>query len=480
MALIDNKITDNDVNVKGVVAAPDRMLGTADENKRVFDRLIREAVKGKLNQLIDNLRELGVEHIIRSVDGEGNITYLRVGADGLVETSTDGINWGTTALKALAERVHADAESAESAKDRAVTAETAAGRSQYYAEQAAQSTSEDYRLTDLAKGQAESARDNARDEADRAGREADRARDEADRAGTNSGNARDEADRAGREADRARDEADRAESEADRAEGEADRAEGEADRAGAAAAEAVQSERMRNDKQDARLANLEAAALGKLYREEVDDSVAYVKPVPAGALPYAAITDVESVELDGVTYYPTAVMVHGINWLPSTVDLRSGAINTSTGAKQDSSSNVYTYSWIDVSLLRGKSITYSFTSTSTSAIGMAFYTAKNNDSFISGKAIKNGATVVVPSNANYARFTFRASDAQPMVVLGDSLPEVRVPGRKAVSYDIDSLPVYVAVQPGESISIANDMGVPVPMPGSVTYAINVQEAISNE
>lgn len=246
------------------------------------------------------------------------------------------------------------------------------------------------------------------------------------------------------------------------------------------AAETAQQENRRNERQNARLANLEAAALGKLYREQVDDSAAYVKPVPAGALPYAAVTEVESVELDGVTYRPTAVLVHGVNWLPSSVELRSGAINTDTGKMQTSSANVYTYNWVDVVRLRGKQITYSFTSTSTAAIGVAFYTSKNNDSFISGKAIKNGATVVVPSNANYARFTFRGSDAQPTVVLGDSLPEVRVPWREPDRYDIDSLPVYVAVKPGESISIENDMGVPVPMPSSVTYAINVQEAIANE
>ena len=231
---------------------------------------------------------------------------------------------------------------------------------------------------------------------------------------------------------------------------------------------------------EARLANLEAAALGKLYREQVDDSAAYVKPVPAGTLPYAAVTEVESVELDGVTYAPTAILVHGVNWLPSSVELRSGAINTDTGKMQTSSANVYTYNWVDVSRLRGKKITYSFTSTSTAAIGVAFYTGKNNDSFISGRPIRYGAYAVVPDNANYARFTFRGTDAQPMVVLGDSLPEVRVPWREPDRYDINSLPLYVPVHPQESISVENDMGVPAPMPSSVTYAINVQEAIANE
>lgn len=48
MALNDYKILDSDITTKGVVNAPDRLTGTAQQNKAVFDRLIREVVKGTL------------------------------------------------------------------------------------------------------------------------------------------------------------------------------------------------------------------------------------------------------------------------------------------------------------------------------------------------------------------------------------------------------------------------------------------------
>jgi len=62
MSLGDYKLTDNDVSTKGVVAAPDRLTGTATENKRVFDRLIRDAFKGLYNGLIDVLTTISNRH----------------------------------------------------------------------------------------------------------------------------------------------------------------------------------------------------------------------------------------------------------------------------------------------------------------------------------------------------------------------------------------------------------------------------------
>ena len=62
MSLGDYKLTDNDVSQKGVVAAPDTLQGTAAENKRVFDRLIRDAFKGLYNGLIDALTTISDRH----------------------------------------------------------------------------------------------------------------------------------------------------------------------------------------------------------------------------------------------------------------------------------------------------------------------------------------------------------------------------------------------------------------------------------
>ncbi len=54
MALANKKITDSVLRT-GVISAPDKLTGTAAENKMVFDRLIRNIVAQSLNPLIDEL-----------------------------------------------------------------------------------------------------------------------------------------------------------------------------------------------------------------------------------------------------------------------------------------------------------------------------------------------------------------------------------------------------------------------------------------
>ena len=55
MGLSDFKIKDSDISQKGVVAAPDKLTGTAAQNKAIFDRLIREVVKERFNGMVDAL-----------------------------------------------------------------------------------------------------------------------------------------------------------------------------------------------------------------------------------------------------------------------------------------------------------------------------------------------------------------------------------------------------------------------------------------
>lgn len=55
MSLSSYKLTDAAIAQKGVVAAPDKLTGTAEQNKMIFDRLIRETVKALFNGLIDEL-----------------------------------------------------------------------------------------------------------------------------------------------------------------------------------------------------------------------------------------------------------------------------------------------------------------------------------------------------------------------------------------------------------------------------------------
>lgn len=59
MSLTDYKLTDAAIARDGVVAAPDRLTGTATQNKMIFDRLIRDTVKGLINGLIDELSGAG-------------------------------------------------------------------------------------------------------------------------------------------------------------------------------------------------------------------------------------------------------------------------------------------------------------------------------------------------------------------------------------------------------------------------------------
>ena len=55
MALKDRKITEAGIAQHGVISAPDRLTGTAAENKKVFDRLVRNVVAEQVNGLVDDL-----------------------------------------------------------------------------------------------------------------------------------------------------------------------------------------------------------------------------------------------------------------------------------------------------------------------------------------------------------------------------------------------------------------------------------------
>jgi len=49
------KITDSDITSNGVQSQPNKLTGSAQQNKQVFDDLIEEVVKVKFNALIDEL-----------------------------------------------------------------------------------------------------------------------------------------------------------------------------------------------------------------------------------------------------------------------------------------------------------------------------------------------------------------------------------------------------------------------------------------
>ena len=110
MALRDRKIGSEQIAQNGIVAAPDRLVGSASENKKVFDRLVREIVAGCLNGVVDDLAgeggagELGtaagktvqleLDETVRF--GSQDVRFLRVNADRVLETSADGATWQAT------------------------------------------------------------------------------------------------------------------------------------------------------------------------------------------------------------------------------------------------------------------------------------------------------------------------------------------------------------------------------------------------
>lgn len=86
MALSEYKIDAAEISGKGVVSAPDKLRGSAAENKALFDRLVRELVAEKLNALIDALtEELAGKMAVPGAEGVPG-QYLRIGEE--------GVEWG--------------------------------------------------------------------------------------------------------------------------------------------------------------------------------------------------------------------------------------------------------------------------------------------------------------------------------------------------------------------------------------------------
>ena len=75
MAFTDQKILDADITTYGVQSRENKLTGSAQENKRVFDHLIEEVVKAKFNALIDELTAItAAAQIGADVDGLTSLT----------------------------------------------------------------------------------------------------------------------------------------------------------------------------------------------------------------------------------------------------------------------------------------------------------------------------------------------------------------------------------------------------------------------
>ena len=90
------KITEQQMDAVGVVAAPNVLNGTPAENKAIFDRMVRQLIARSYNELVDVLQEAGVEHAALLPENAAGFRYIRLNADKVLEVSTDGTTWQAT------------------------------------------------------------------------------------------------------------------------------------------------------------------------------------------------------------------------------------------------------------------------------------------------------------------------------------------------------------------------------------------------
>lgn len=95
------KILEQDYEGKDVASAPDRLTGEPQENKQVFDRLVKEVVAQRFNALLEALMaETGAGEIgaalgmtLDNAPLSENIRALRLNGDGQMEVTKDGSHW---------------------------------------------------------------------------------------------------------------------------------------------------------------------------------------------------------------------------------------------------------------------------------------------------------------------------------------------------------------------------------------------------
>ena len=104
-------ITPEQIAQYGVVAAPDRLTGRAEENKMIFDRLVRELVAVVVNAIIDKTNELLVDESVREENEKERVAaeLLRVEAENLrVQAESQRVTNEDERVQAEAARVAAE------------------------------------------------------------------------------------------------------------------------------------------------------------------------------------------------------------------------------------------------------------------------------------------------------------------------------------------------------------------------------------
>ena len=168
------RITEEEMNAQGVIAAPDILDGTPAQNKAIFDRMVRSLVAPAVNACVDAVEEVNQNEAEKNLAEQERKTAEagrveaekgRVAAEQAREDSTNGIVAQATEQ---AQAAKASADGARSLAAAAAASETAAGNSAVAAADSASSAAES---SDSASDAAEAARaaqaaaEKARDEA---------------------------------------------------------------------------------------------------------------------------------------------------------------------------------------------------------------------------------------------------------------------------------------------------------------------------
>lgn len=216
MSIRDYKITDAQIAEKGVIASPDTLTGTADENKRVFDRLVRECVAPQFNQIVETFADMEES----TTEWSGEEAKRQLAEQGRASAESARVSAEDDRAQAESARVSAETarQHAESARDTAETARANAENKRDTAEKSRASA-------ETGRVNAESARVTA--ESQRANAESSRAQNESMRISAETGRADAEADRVSAEDTRIANETARKNAETDRASAETVRESGE-------------------------------------------------------------------------------------------------------------------------------------------------------------------------------------------------------------------------------------------------------------
>lgn len=117
-SLSDFKITDSDIAQKGVVAAPDKLTGTAAQNKAIFDRLIREVVKARYNEMLTAL-ETDISDYLGQTEQERREAEEQRAENETTRVSNETARVSAESARAETETARAAAESARAAAENA-------------------------------------------------------------------------------------------------------------------------------------------------------------------------------------------------------------------------------------------------------------------------------------------------------------------------------------------------------------------------